>query len=66
MVNENLYNIFDEMIEIGQKTEFTFGELSPEQINWRPSETGWSVGQCFEHLMKSNELFFDKLDEIAD
>lgn len=66
MVNENLYNIIDELTEIGQKTESTFARFSTAQINWRPSETGWSVGQCFEHLIKSNELFFDKLGEIAD
>lgn len=66
MSNENLYNVIDELTEIAQKASLTFGHLSPEQINWRPSENGWSVGQCFEHLIKSNELFFDKLDEIAE
>jgi len=66
MVNQNLYNVIDYLNEIGQKAEFTFGNLTPKQINWRPSETGWSVGQCFEHLIKSNGLFFDKLGEIAD
>ena len=65
MVNENLYNITDELTEIGQKTEFAFGNLNAEQINWKPSETGWSIGQCFEHLIKSNELFFDEIDKIA-
>ena len=42
-----------------------FGALSPAQINWRPSGEGWSVGQCFEHLIKTNELFYTDLDEIA-
>ncbi|HEY8559601.1 MAG TPA: DinB family protein [Pyrinomonadaceae bacterium] len=65
MVNENLYNITDELTEIGQKTEHTFGQLNTDQINWKPSEAGWSIGQCFEHLIKSNELFFDEIDRIA-
>jgi hypothetical protein len=42
-----------------------FGDLSPAQINWRPSADGWSVGQCFEHLIKTNELFYTDLDGIA-
>lgn len=59
-------NLTGELQTIADDTTKFFGSLSPEQINWRPSETGWSVGQCFEHLIKSNELFFDKLDQIAD
>jgi hypothetical protein len=59
-------NVTNELQTIAADAQKTFGDLSAEQVNWRPSETGWSVGQCFEHLIKSNELFFDKLDEIAD
>lgn len=66
MVNENLYNVIDELTEIGQNAELAFGDLSGEQINWRPSADGWSVGQCLEHLIKSNELFYGELDRIAD
>jgi hypothetical protein len=43
-----------------------FGNLSSEQINWRPSGDDWSVGQCFEHLIKTNELFYGDLNKIAD
>ena len=42
-----------------------FGKLSPEQLNWKPSETGWSVGQCLEHIIKTNTEFYDDFDLIA-
>ncbi len=58
-------SITNKLQTISENALKTFGDLSAEQINWRPSETGWSVGQCFEHLIKSNELFFDELDRIA-
>ena len=58
--------IISELQKISAAAQKTFGGLSPEQINWKPSAEGWSVAQCFDHLIKSNELFFDKLDEIAD
>ncbi|CAA9430696.1 MAG: hypothetical protein AVDCRST_MAG74-3677 [uncultured Pyrinomonadaceae bacterium] len=64
-MNQNLYNVIDEMTEIGQRAESTFGHLSATQINWKPSADGWSVGQCFEHLIKSNVLFYDDLERIA-
>ena len=58
--------IIPDLQKISADAQTTFGDLSPAQINWKPSPDGWSVGQCFEHLIKTNELFYDKLDEIAD
>lgn len=58
-------NIVSELELISANAQTTFGNLSAEQINWKPSATGWSVGQCFEHLIKSNELFYDELERIA-
>ncbi len=57
--------IISELKNIRENVQKTFGEFSAEQINWKPSETGWSVGQCFEHLIKTNELFYSELDQIA-
>jgi len=65
MMDQDLYNVIDEITEIGQKAELTFGHLSATQINWKPCADGWSVGQCFEHLIKTNELFYGELDKIA-
>ncbi len=53
--------IISELQKISADTQTTFGKLSPTQINWKPSAEGWSVGQCFEHLIKTNELFYGKL-----
>lgn len=55
-----------ELQTISADAQKVFGKLSAEQINWKPSETGWSVGQCFEHLIKTNELFYGELDKIAE
>ena len=57
--------IISELQSISAETQKTFGNLSSEQVNWRPSAEGWSVGQCFEHLIKTNELFYGELDKIA-
>jgi hypothetical protein len=58
-------NLIGELQTISADAQKVFGNLSAEQINWKPSETGWSVGQCFEHLIKTNELFYGDLDKIA-
>ena len=46
-----------EIEKIAEDSLETFGKLSAEQINWKPRADAWSVGQCFEHLIKSNEAF---------
>lgn len=39
-----------------RNTETTFGRLSTTQLNWKPDATRWSVAQCFQHLLTSNEM----------
>lgn len=31
-----------------------FGGLSEAQLNWQPNQETWSVGECLEHLIKTN------------
>src|SRR5260370_38207530 len=31
--------------------------LTPLQLNWKPSQDAWSVGQCLEHLRVTNEVY---------
>ena len=33
----------------------SFAGLSHAQLNWRPSPDSWSVAQCIDHLIKSND-----------
>jgi hypothetical protein len=65
-MNDKLNDLISDLQIISSDTLEKFGNLSPAQINWRPSVEGWSVGQCFEHLIKTNELFYDEIDKIAD
>lgn len=34
-----------------------FINLSYNQIKWRPAESVWSIGECFEHLIRTNEKY---------
>ena len=65
-MNSENTNIASELELISADAQTTFGNLSAAQINWKPSATGWSVGQCFEHLIKTNELFYDELEKIGN
>jgi hypothetical protein len=64
-MKQELAKFIEDAEAISAEARKTFGALSAEQINWKPNAEGWSVGQCFEHLIKSNELFFPELEKIA-
>ena len=58
--------IISELETIIADTQKIFGKLSAEQINWKPSEKVWSVGQCFEHLIITNDLYFPNIQKVID
>jgi len=44
----------------------TFGVLSREQINWKPAEDSWSVGQCLDHLVTTNSAYLKNIGAVVD
>ena len=42
-----------------------FGKLTFEQLNWKSAPESWSIGQCLDHLIRSNEEFYPELDKLA-
>lgn len=58
--------IIPELEQISEAAREVFGELTPEQINWKPNEKDWSVGQCFEHLIVTNKLYFPNIQKVIN
>lgn len=57
--------VISEFESVAADVRNTFGGLSAEQLNWKPAAESWSVGQCLDHLVKSNEEFYPELDKLA-
>jgi len=49
---------------IANDTRSTFGKLSAEQLNWKPSAERWSIAQCFEHLITSNKGYLPIIEDV--
>lgn len=58
-MNSRIESVISELTAAGDDARNAFGSLSSEQLNWKPSEKGWSVAQCLDHLIKSNVEFDD-------
>ena len=57
--------IVSELNQISADVREKFGSLSAAQLNWKPAEDSWSVGQCLEHLIRSNGLYFGEFEKLA-
>ena len=42
------------------------GSLADAQLNWQPSDTSWSVGQCLEHLALMNVFYLKDMRTAVD
>src|SRR5215210_3371339 len=51
---------------LAREAQDTFGSLDDRQLNWQPNETRWSIGQCFEHLLRANQLMFRAVDDALN
>jgi hypothetical protein len=44
--------------------KMTFGTLTNVQLNWRPSSDRWSVAQCFDHLITTNQGYVPVIENV--
>ena len=65
-MNEKVKKIAEQLDEVTAEARAKFGALNREQLNWRPPDGGWSVGQCLEHLIKTSEIYSEDFRSIAD
>jgi hypothetical protein len=55
--DSDLPTVLAEASLVADETRRVFGRLSGEQVNWRPGEREWSIGQCLDHLVISNRPY---------
>jgi hypothetical protein len=65
-MNLQIAELFAEAEKISVDAENVFAGLSGKQINWKPNAKVWSVGQCFEHLIVTYNLYFPNIQKVLD
>jgi hypothetical protein len=64
-MEQKLSDLTKKLKAITEDARSSFGQLTGDQLNWKPSEKGWSVGQCLNHLILTNEQFYPEMDKLA-
>ena len=49
-----------------ERAKKSFAHLSDIQLNWKLNSDSWSVGECLSHLVNSNRLYLDKIENILN
>jgi hypothetical protein len=62
--DERLSGLVSAANAIADETLAGFGDLTAQQLNWKPGADQWSVAQCFDHLVTANESFFPIFDKV--
>lgn len=65
-MNNKTAKLVSALEEISAAAQKTFGNLNAAQINWKPNGKSWSIGQCFEHLIVTNNLYFPNIQKVVD
>lgn len=55
-----------ELRETGEQAAQVAADLSAEQLWWRPGPARWSVGECLDHLVKTDEEYLVVLDAAIE
>lgn len=65
-MSDKLADLSAEAETFTENVRTSFGDLTGEQLNWKMSAAVWSVGQCFDHLIVTNNLYFPAIQKVVD
>jgi hypothetical protein len=43
-----------------------FGKMTVEELNWKPSESGWSIAQVIKHIIVTNRSYFSIFEQVKN
>ncbi len=66
MNNFYLKDILETLDRMTMEYQRDLSHLNVEQLNWKPNPTSWSVGQCVDHIITTNRLYFTIFKSLLD
>ncbi len=64
MNNEYLDHVIVMLQQAEVKVKDNFTMLSEPQLNWKPNEKKWSIAECLDHLIVTNNLYLKIFEKI--
>ena len=57
-------DLIQKLEEISSTIQAEFGTLNLSQLNWKTNPNAWSIGQCIDHIIVSNEQYFPAFEKV--
>lgn len=64
-MENQIQNALAELDKVTAEAKSLFGNLTAEQLNWKPSAEKWSIAQCLDHLIVSNSTYCPQFEEVS-
>ncbi|HEV7701321.1 MAG TPA: DinB family protein [Pyrinomonadaceae bacterium] len=64
-MNERIKTTIADLRQNSAEVTAAFSALNVAQLNWKPAEKSWSVGQCLDHLIVTHSLYLPEFEKIA-
>jgi hypothetical protein len=55
-----------EFLNIARDAATVFGRFDAMQLNWQPHAAGWSIAQCFDHLLKADRGMAQAIEQALN
>jgi hypothetical protein len=49
-----------------ERIKGVFASLSVSKFNWKPAPEKWSVGECIDHLVVTNDLYLTRIKKLLN
>ncbi len=60
----NPTEVIERLQQVNKEVTDSFEVLLPDQLSWKPNPEKWSIRECLQHLITSNETYFPALDKL--
>jgi hypothetical protein len=64
MVQSSIQDCINKLEQIARDVKEKFSTLSKDQLMWNSSPGQWSIAQCLQHLIISNETYFPVFQKL--
>jgi uncharacterized damage-inducible protein DinB len=59
-------DLSNEIDSLTTQVNENFGQLNAAQLNWKPASNAWSIGQCLNHIMVSNQTYMPTFNQVLN
>ncbi|MBL7994076.1 DinB family protein [bacterium] len=64
--NAYLHNLSHQLENHSEEVRRLFSMFTPTQLNWKPEESTWSIAQCIDHIIISDQQYFKNIKKAID